>query len=232
MTAGAAAPQPARTAIVTGGGRGIGAAIARALTGRGLRVTVFARTGAQVERVVAEGWAALAVAGDVRREEDVARLVAAHERALGPADVLVNAAGVLERGLAEELSPAAFREVLDVNLVGPFLCARAVIPGMKARGRGRIVNVASISATLGTAGGSAYNASKAGLVGLTRCLAEELRAHGVQCVAVSPGSTDTEMLKKTPFEPEMSPDDVARVVAFAALDAPDAITGSNVEVYG
>ncbi|HET8542064.1 MAG TPA: SDR family oxidoreductase [Anaeromyxobacter sp.] len=222
----------APTAIVTGGGRGIGAAIARALTARGVGVTVFARTAAQVERVVAERWAALAVAGDVRREEDVARLVAAHERALGPADVLVNAAGILERGLAEELSPAAFRDVLDVNLVGPFLCARAVIPGMKARRRGRIVNVASISATVGTAGGSAYNASKAGLVGLTRCLAEELRPHGVQCVAVSPGSTDTEMLRKTPFEPEMSPDEVARVVVFAALDGPDAITGSNLEVYG
>jgi NAD(P)-dependent dehydrogenase (short-subunit alcohol dehydrogenase family) len=221
-----------RTAIVTGGGRGIGAAIARALTARGLRVSVFARTRAEVERVVAEGWAALAVAGDVRREEDVARLVAAHERALGPADVLVNGAGGLARGLAEELSPAAFRDVLDVNLVGPFLCARAVIPGMKARRRGRIVNVASISATVGTAGGSAYNASKAGLVGLTRCLAEELRAHGVQCVAVSPGSTDTAMLKETPFEPEMSPDDVAQVVVFAALDAPDAVTGSNLEVYG
>ncbi|HEY6098781.1 MAG TPA: SDR family NAD(P)-dependent oxidoreductase, partial [Anaeromyxobacter sp.] len=141
-----------RTAIVTGGGRGIGAAVARALTGRGLAVTVFARTAGQLERVVAEKGAALAVAGDVRREEDVARLVAAHERALGPVDVLVNDAGIVERGLAEELSPGAFREVLDVNLTGAFLCARAVIPGMKARGRGRIVNVASISGTLGTAG--------------------------------------------------------------------------------
>jgi NAD(P)-dependent dehydrogenase (short-subunit alcohol dehydrogenase family) len=225
-------PAVARTAIVTGGGRGIGAAVARALTARGVSVTVFARTRAEIDRVVAEGWAALAVAGDVRREEDVARLVATHEAKLGPVDVLVNGAGVLERGLAEALSPAAFRDVLDVNLVGPFLCARAVIPGMKARRRGRIVNVASISATIGTEGGSAYNASKAGLLGLTRCLAEELRPHGVQCVSVSPGSTDTEMLKRTPFEPEMTPDDVARVVVFAALDAPDALTGTDVEVYG
>jgi 3-oxoacyl-[acyl-carrier protein] reductase len=221
-----------RTAIVTGGGRGIGAAVARALTARGLAVTVFARTAAQLERVVAEKAAALAVAGDVRREEDVARLLASHERALGPVGVLVNDAGIVERGLAEELSPAAFREVLDVNLTGAFLCARAVIPGMKARRRGRIVNVASISGTLGTAGATAYNASKWGLIGLTKCLAEELRAHGVQCLAVSPGSVDTEMLKKTPFAPEMTPDEVARVVAFAALDAPDAMTGSNLEVFG
>jgi NAD(P)-dependent dehydrogenase (short-subunit alcohol dehydrogenase family) len=221
-----------RTAIVTGGGRGIGAAIARALTGRGLAVTVFARTRAELERVVAEKGAALAVAGDVRREEDVARLVAEHERALGPADVLVNDAGILVRGPVEETSPAAFREVLDVNLTGAFLCARAVIPGMKARRRGRIVNVTSISGTIGTAQASAYNASKWGLVGLTKCLAEELRPHGVQCVAVSPGSVDTAMLRRTPFSPEMSADDVARVVAFAALDAPAAITGSNLEVHG
>ena len=221
-----------RTAIVTGGGRGIGAAVARALTARGLAVTVFARTRAEVDRVVAERAAALAVAGDVRREEDVARLVAAHEAALGPVDVLVNDAGILVRGLAEELSPADFREVLDVNLTGAFLCARAVIPGMKARRRGRIVNVTSISGTLGTPEGSAYNASKWGLVGLTRCLAEELRPHGVVCVGVSPGSVDTAMLAKTPFEPAMTADDVARVVSFAALDAPAAVTGANLEVHG
>ena len=221
-----------RTAIVTGGGRGIGAAVARALTARGLAVTGFARTRAEVDRMVAERAAALAVAGDVRREEDVARLVAAHEAALGPVDVLVNDAGILVRGLAEELPPAAFREVIDVNLTGAFLCARAVIPGMKARRRGRIVNVTSISGTLGTPEGSAYNASKWGLVGLTRCLAEELRPHGVVCVGVSPGSVDTAMLAKTPFEPAMTADDVARVVSFAALDAPAAVTGANLEVHG
>lgn len=94
------------------------------------------------------------------------------------------------------------------------------------------MNVASISGTVGTAEAAAYNASKWGLIGLTRCLAEELRDHGVQCVAVSPGSTDTEMLARTPFPPRMSADEVARVVVFAALDAPDAITGANLEVYG
>ena len=133
---------------------------------------------------------------------------------------------------AEETSPADFRRVLDVNLTGAFLCARAVIPGMKARRRGRIVNVASISATLGTAEASAYNASKWGLVGLTKCLAEELRGHGVACLAVSPGSTDTAMLAQTPFQPRMTPGDVAKVVVWAALDAPPASTGANLEVFG
>jgi len=94
------------------------------------------------------------------------------------------------------------------------------------------VSVASISATLGTPGASAYNASKWGLVGFVKSVAEELRPFGVQAVAVSPGSTDTAMLRQTPFQPAMTPADVAKVVVFAALDAPDAITGSNLEVFG
>lgn len=221
-----------RTAIVTGGGRGIGAAVAEALTAAGARVTVFARTAGELDAVVRAGAAAQAVAGDVSREEDVAALVARHVEVLGPCDVLVNAAGVLERGLVEELSPERWRSVLEVNLTGAFLCARAVVPAMKRRGRGRIVNVASISGTLGTPEASAYNASKWGLIGLTKCLAEELRPHGVQCVSVSPGSVDTAMLRKTPFAPRMTPADVAKVVAWAAAEAPDAITGSNLEVFG
>lgn len=218
--------------IVTGGGRGIGAAAARALTALGARVTVFARTAGELDRVVRERAALHAVAGDVAREEDVARLFAEHARAVGDCDVLVNDAGITDRALAEELSPERFRRVIDVNLVGPFLCARAAIPGMKARRRGRIVNVASISATLGSAEGSAYNASKWALVGLTKCLAEELRPFGAQCLAVSPGSVDTAMLRQTPYAPEMSPEDVARVIAWCAGEAPDAMTGANVEVFG
>jgi len=221
-----------RTAVVTGGGRGIGAAVARGLSARGLAVTVFARSARQLEEVVRAGGAALGVAGDVRREADVRRLREEHERVNGPVDVLVNGAGILVRGSAEDLSPEAFREVIDVNLLGPFLCAREVIPGMKVRGRGRIVNLASISGTLGTPLASPYNASKWGLIGLTKCLAEELRPAGVQCLSVSPGSVDTEMLARTPFPPQMTPEEVARVVVFAALDAPDAMTGSNLEVFG
>lgn len=220
------------TAIVTGGGRGIGEAVARALTARGLAVTVFARTTAEVERVVKGGGAALAVAGDVSSEDDVARLVAEHERRLGPCDLLVNNAGVLVRGAVDSLRPEEWRRSLEVNLTGPFLCARAVVPGMKARRQGRIVNVGSISGTVGTPEASAYNTSKWGLLGFTRCLAEELRQYGVQAMAVSPGSVDTAMLRQTPFSPDMTPDDVAKVVIFAALDAPDASTGANLEVYG
>ncbi len=225
-------PPELRGAIVTGGGRGIGEAVARALTARGLQVTVFARTEAEVRAVVAGGGAALAVAGDVSREEDVARLLAAHQARLGPCDLLVNAAGILVRGEVEALDPARWRACLEVNLTGAFLCTRAVVPGMKARRRGRVVSVASISATLGTPSASAYNASKWGLVGFVKSVAEELRPHGVQAVAVSPGSTDTAMLRQTPFQPAMTPADVAKVVVFAALDAPAAVTGANLECFG
>ena len=220
------------TAIVTGGGRGIGEAVARALTARGVAVTVFARTEREVRAVAVSGGAALAVAGDVSREADVARLLEAHQRALGPCDLLVNGAGILLRGPVEALDPAGWRACLEVNLTGAFLCARAVIPGMKARRRGRIVNLASISGSLGTPEGSAYNASKWGLIGLTKCLAEELRPHGVQALSVSPGSTDTAMLRQTPFAPAMTPAEVAGVVVYAALDAPAAMTGADLEVFG
>jgi len=225
-------PLRGQGAIVTGGGRGIGAATARALSALGARVTVFARSEAEMAAVVREGGAALAVAGDVSREEDVARLVAAHEAGLGPCHVLVNNAGVLARGRVEDLSPEAWRRVLEVNLTGAFLCARAVVPGMRKRRRGRIVNVASISGTLGTPEATAYNASKWGLIGFTKSLAEELRPDGIQVLSVSPGSVDTEMLRATPFPPAMTAEDVARVIAWCASEAPDAMTGANVEVFG
>jgi NAD(P)-dependent dehydrogenase (short-subunit alcohol dehydrogenase family) len=225
-------PLRGQGAIVTGGGRGIGAATARALSALGARVTVFARSEAEVAGVVREGGAALAVAGDVSREEDVARLVAAHEERFGPCHLLVNGAGVLARGRVEDLSPEAWRRVLEVNLTGAFLCARAVVPGMKQRRQGRIVNVASISGTLGTPEAAAYNASKWGLIGFTKSLAEELRPHGVQVISVSPGSVDTEMLRGTPFPPAMTAGDVARVIAWCVSEAPAAMTGANLEVFG
>ncbi len=103
---------------------------------------------------------------------------------------------------------------------------------MKARRSGRIVNVSSISGTIGTPRLSPYNASKWGLLGLTKCLAEELREFGVQCLAVSPGSTNTEMLKKTPFPPRMTAEEVARIIGWCADEAPAAMTGANVEAYG
>ncbi len=221
-----------RTAIVTGGGRGIGAAIARELTGRGARVTVFARSASELDAVVKSGAAALAVAGDVTVEADLVRLRASHERVLGPCDVLVHAAGILERGRVEVLEPAAWRRVLEVNLTGAFLVTRSVLPGMRSRGRGRILAIASISGHVGTPEGSAYNASKWGLIGFAKSLAEELRGSGVQVLTVSPGGVATRMLAQTPFAAAMGPEEVARVVGWCAAEAPDAMNGSDVEVFG
>jgi NAD(P)-dependent dehydrogenase (short-subunit alcohol dehydrogenase family) len=221
-----------RTAVVTGGGRGIGAAVARELSARGARVTVFARTAAELEEVVRSGGAALAVAGDVAAEADIVRLRAAHERVLGPCDVLVHAAGILERARVEALDPPAWRRVLEVNLTGAFLATRAFLPGMRSRGRGRIVAVASISGHIGTAEASAYNASKWGLIGFAKSVAEELRGSGVQVMTVSPGSVDTRMAAQTPFSPVMSPEDVARLVGWLAAEAPDAMSGSDVGIFG
>jgi len=119
-----------------------------------------------------------------------------------------------------------------VNLKGAFLVARAFLPGMIRTKRGRFVAVASISSTLGTARQSAYCAAKWGLVGFVKSLAEELRGHGVQAMSVMPGSVDTEMLKGGEFAPAMHPDDVAGLVTYAALDAPDAMNGSAIEMFG
>jgi NAD(P)-dependent dehydrogenase (short-subunit alcohol dehydrogenase family) len=141
---------------------------------------------------------------------------------------VVISAGVLERGPIEEFTAAQWDRVLGVNLRGAFLCARE---GFR-RGAERIIAIGSISGTLGTAHSAAYNASKWGLTGLIKSLAEEGRERRIFCAAVLPGSVDTSMLKKTPYPPEMKSEDVARVVKFLCTEAPFAMTGSAVEVFG
>ena len=184
-------------AIVTGGGRGIGAAVARALTAAGARVTVFARSSEQLDRVVAAGAAELAIAGDVAREEDVARLFDAHRAAIGACDVLVNNAGILVRGRAEDLAPDRFRRVARRE-------PRRRVP-VRAGGDPRDAGAAARPdrerrVDLGRRSGPRRRAPttrrSGALIGLTKCLAEELRADGVQALAVSPGSVDTDMLKR------------------------------------
>jgi len=153
-------------------------------------------------------------------------------RALGPVDVLVNNAGIAVRQPLQATSDADFERVLAVNLAGPFYLARRLLPDMVARGWGRLVNVSSISGTLGTPGMAAYCASKWGLNGLTRALSEEVKGRGVLVAAVLPGSTDTEMLRNSGFAPKMTAEEVAKVVRFLCAEAPLAMTGSLVEVFG
>jgi NAD(P)-dependent dehydrogenase (short-subunit alcohol dehydrogenase family) len=205
--------------LVTGASRGIGRAIAESLIAEGAQVAVCASSAAPDVR-----GAVLSVRADVAEEEQVRGFF---EQAGKPDCVVINA-GVLERGPIEEFSAAQWDRVHAVNLRGAFLCARE---GFR-RGARRIVAVGSISGTLGTAHSAAYNASKWGLTGLIKSLAEEGRDRGIFCAAVLPGSVDTAMLKKTPYSPQMTCDDVARVVKFLCTEAPFAMTGSAVEVFG
>jgi 3-oxoacyl-[acyl-carrier protein] reductase len=232
-----ASPRP-EVAVVTGAGRGIGREIAIALAARGLDVALLGRTQDDLVAAAADvlvrapGRRALVIPCDVSKDDDVR---AARDRVvaeLGAPRVVVNNAGVVARASVEETSEHAWDHVLDVNLKGTFLVSRAFLPSMRARGQGRIVNISSISGALGTARLAAYCASKWGVIGFTKALAEELRGSGLQAAAVLPGSVDTAMLHGSGFEPQMTPADVAGVVAYAALDAPAAVNGSAIEIFG
>jgi 3-oxoacyl-[acyl-carrier protein] reductase len=223
-------------AVITGASRGIGRASALALAARGLDVALLARTSADLERVTAEttgrGVRALALACDVTSESEVSAACARAVRELGAPAVVVNNAGIIRRARVEEMTLPDFRAVVDTNLTGTFLVTRALLPSMLAAGRGRILQMASISSTLGTANASAYCAAKWGVVGFTKSLAEELRGTGLVTMSILPGSVDTDMLVGSGFSPQMTPDDVARAVVFAALDAPPAMNGSSIELFG
>ena len=214
-----------KTAVVTGASRGIGRAVAAALAVAGARVAGCARNpdaGSDVFRC------------DVGRADDVARFADDVLGRLGPPDVLVNNAGVVARVRLDEMAVETWDAVVDSNLKGTFLVTRAFLGAMRARRGGRIINVASISGRQGTALLSAYCAAKHGVVGLTRSLAAELRDDGISVNAVCPGSVDTAMLRAgmPGAKPDMSPEDVAGVVLYLAAEAPVALTGSCVDVFG
>jgi 3-oxoacyl-[acyl-carrier protein] reductase len=224
-------------AVVTGAGSGIGRATARALAARGLDVALLGRTAGTLREteahVQAAGARALVVTADVGVEADVDRAARAILEIAGAPRIVVHNAGIAGRKAPlEETSAAEWDAVMAVNLRGVFLLSRALLPAMRAAGTGRHVVVASISATLGSPGLAAYCASKWGAVGLTKSLAEELRGSGLQALAVLPGTVDTPMAAVGGFPPQMTPEHVAGVVVYAALDAPDAMNGSAVECFG
>jgi 3-oxoacyl-[acyl-carrier protein] reductase len=225
-------------AIVTGASRGIGRATSIALAKKGIAVALAARSReglAEVEREIhAIGGRATSISTDVSDEAAVEAMVERASRELGPIDLLVNNAGTLERASVVETDAAAWDRVLDVNLKGAFLCTRAVLPSMIERGRGRIVNVSSISGKLGTPLLTSYCASKWGLLGFSLATAEEMKGHGIQVFSVCPGSVNTGMLHQglPGATPDMEPEDVASVVVYLGTEAPDAMTGAAVDVFG
>ncbi len=224
------------TAVVTGAGRGIGRAIALELARRGCDIALLSRTAETLEKTAAEiaarGGRAIAIRCDVANAGEVRRAADEVLRTLGTPLVVVNNAGIVRRASVHEMREEDWDAVLDVNLKGVFLVTRAFLPAMLERKEGRCIAVASIASTLGTPLQSAYNAAKWGVVGFTKSLAEELRGKGLQAMCVMPGSVETRMLEGSGFAPTMRPEDVARTVAFAALDAPASMNGSAIEMFG
>lgn len=223
--------------VVTGGSRGIGRATALAFAQRGLNVAVLGRSSAQMDAVLSEvravGVSAQLSEVDLARADDVKPACQTILSAWGAPSVVVNNAGVVQRGQRLwETTEAEFRRVMEINLVAAFAVARALVPAMLTAGTGRLVHVASISATLGAAGAASYGASKWAMVGLSKALAEELRGTGVQSIAVLPGSVDTEMLQGSGFAPQMTAAEVAQTIVYLALDAPAAMNGAAVEMFG
>lgn len=234
-----------RVALVTGGAVRLGAAISRALASRGARLAVNYHSSAEpaaalVREIESAGGRAVALAGDTSRAEDVERVVEAVLARFGRIDVLVNNAAIFFETPFPDVSEEDWDRTLDVNLKGPFLCARAVAPAMLAQGEGKIVNLADIAGFRPWPRYLPYSISKAGVIALTQGLARAL-APAVQVNAVAPGTVllpeeftaeqRQQALQRVPLGREGSAEDVARTVLFL-LEGPDYITGTVIPVDG
>src|SRR5712691_5316960 len=242
-------------AFVTGGGRGIGRAVASALTAAGATVTVIGRSEAALQDTVAAGAAAGCGVADVTDVIEVKRQVTAAEAARGPIAILVNNAGSAETGPFVRTDPSAFRTMWDVHVMGAVYTIQAVLPGMIERGFGRVVNVGSTAGLKGYPYSAAYCAAKHALIGLTRALAMETAKRGVTVNAVCPGFTDTELIrdsaarvadktgrtpadvlaeyaKDAPIGRLIRPQEVAAAVLYLCSPAADAVTGTTLVIAG
>jgi 3-oxoacyl-[acyl-carrier protein] reductase len=227
MTEAEARELEGQVALVTGGGRGIGRGIALELARAGARVAVAARTAEQVRETAAE-IDGLALELDVSDRESVERAVARAGSDLGPLDLLVANAGIaLWEERAWELDPADWWRVFEVNVLGTYLCCRAVVPGMIERGRGRIVNVASGAAYLPGLASTAYSSSKAAVHRFSETLARQLEPHGIPVFSISPGLVRTEMTAgRFPADAPWTPPELApRLVRALASGSLDRLSG-------
>jgi 3-oxoacyl-[acyl-carrier protein] reductase len=221
-----AKPLAGKVALVTGASRGIGLAIARRLGERGARLSLCARKpdvlAAAVSSLQKLAMEVFSLTADITQSADVTRLVDATRKALGPVDILVNNAGVGHFGPFHELSESNWDITLDTNLKGVFLMSRAVAPEMIQRRTGQIINISSLSGKNAYKGGGIYCASKYGLMGLTACMAEDLREYGVRVSAICPGSVATEFSLHVGKDTSkmLQPEDVAHAVASLVTQGP------------
>lgn len=213
-------------ALVTGGSRGIGKAIAHKMAALGAAVSLCGRDEQALRNTAEElknlGARVHAQAADVTRAGDVGALVAATEQKLGPITILVNNAGIGGFGPAHEFSEESWDRVLDTNLKSVFLVSKAVVPSMIRQGRGDVINISSLAGKNTFAGGGVYCASKWGLLGLSGCMAEDLRGHGIRVSVICPGSVATEFGGRGPKDPKkvLAAEDVAHAVAMVATQGP------------
>jgi 3-oxoacyl-[acyl-carrier protein] reductase len=237
-----------RVALVTGAGRGIGAATARLFARAGAHVALVDRDGAGVTRTAEEiglaGGEALPFPNDITDAFQMERVVDRVAEEWGRLDVLVNNAGIVRDAALEDVTDEDWAETLDVNLRGAMVCARAAVPHMLARGCGRILSATSLVGRTGNYGQTAYTASKAGIIGMTRVWARELGPKGITANAVAPGFIDTDMVRsippkvvtqilaRTPAGRMGRPEEVANVYLFLASDLASFINGAVVGVDG
>ena len=239
-----------RTAVITGGSRGLGEAMAKALAGAGAQIALVARDREQLERVrddvaAREGTADLFVA-DVTREDEVAKVAEAIRERFGNPQILINNAGINVRKNLVDYTLEEFRSVLDTSLISTFLMCRAFVPGMKGTGYGRILNMTSIMSHVSLPGRTAYSSAKAALLGLTRALALELAAEGITVNGISPGPIGTDMNLAIMNNPELNAQFVANVpvgrwgkveeigalACYLCSDAAGFITGTDILIDG
>jgi 3-oxoacyl-[acyl-carrier protein] reductase len=238
-----------RVALVTGGGRGLGRAIAVRLAQAGTKVAISYRSndaaaGETAELVRKAGAGCETFKGDVSSSEDVEALMKGVGEAFGPVEILVNNAGTTRDNLLLRMKDAEFEEVLATNLKGTYLCTRAVLRGMVRACWGRIVNISSVVGLVGNAGQANYAASKAGMIGFTKSVAREVAGRGITANAVAPGYVETELtgvlpenvkeqiLGQVPVGRFGEPEEIAEVVAFLAGERAAYVTGQTIAVDG